>query len=85
MPSTKTAVERSGIKTAEGLNVFDPGTGTFAKFILEPGDPQKIGGIYTTCICEDNDGFLWVSETGAYPVDVSGGTSPTSPMPVPNS
>ncbi|MBO9684066.1 MAG: response regulator, partial [Flavisolibacter sp.] len=51
----------------DGINMFDPATGTFARFVKNPNDPQSSLALngYIRTIEEDRAGNIWIGTNGS--------------------
>ncbi|HEY0432744.1 MAG TPA: two-component regulator propeller domain-containing protein, partial [Chitinophagaceae bacterium] len=47
-----------------GLNLFDPATGTFTRFLHDPKNPESLCGNYVLTVCEDSKHDIWIGTWG---------------------
>lgn len=59
-----------------GVNLYDPDSDGFKRFVNEPGNPESLGGNIVFCVFEDQEGMLWFGgppETGLNRYDPASG------------
>ncbi len=47
-----------------GVNLFDPATGSFTRFLHDPKNPQTVCGNYVLTVCEDSRHEIWIGTWG---------------------
>ena len=52
--------QRLWVATADGLNLFNPGAGTFVRYGNDTNDPHSLRASYVMSLYQDRGGVLWV-------------------------
>ncbi|GAB4415205.1 MAG: hypothetical protein Kow002_00110 [Anaerolineales bacterium] len=63
------------VGTTNGLNKYDPETGTFTHFLSNPRQENRLSSNSISCVFQDSDGNLWVgtSDNGLNRIDPESG------------